>query len=443
MAATLNDEWSYFLVSQSHMYDNNMHSMLSASHDTPNTMEIEKPTEKICPDKLEERVSCPPFEELVISTKTKCLYLNTPVSIYDVFWNVPVLHYWEPKEGIIKKQTKIICESDAAYQQYKAKLALLKPYEYNEKVIKFVDNTGYVPLDDGTIHTETAIIPLSKTAANRRKLKYKNERKLTVGMSKKDILNVRRKEKQGAFYNCVAFTLRIESEGQFYECHAKIFNTGKIEVPGKISYTVMELIKKKILSVLQPFVPNVVLDYALCKRGVLINSGFKCGFYIDRDKIYNLLRTKYGIETSYDSCSYQGVKCKYYFNNDLPYDHVIQTGRLETVDAMKKKELNNGIHKYTEVAFMLFRTGSCIIVGNCSKKVLYFIYDFIKTVLRTEYETISNGIEVKECKKKKKARKMNVTMSNDYYRDCISESKQSDSKQSESKQSESKQSKKK
>ena len=41
---------------------------------------------------------------IYISTKTKIAYLNKPVSIYDAFWNVPVQHYYERKEGVIKKQ---------------------------------------------------------------------------------------------------------------------------------------------------------------------------------------------------------------------------------------------------------------------------------------------------------------------------------------------------
>ena len=34
--------------------------------------------------------------------------------------------------------------------------------------------------------------------------------------------------------------------------------------------------------------------------------------------------------------------------------------------------------KYTKVSFMIFRTGSGLIVGNCSENVLMHVYDFIK-----------------------------------------------------------------
>jgi len=403
---SLNEEWYHFVANQQHMYDPIMQSLLQTeNHKPPPPLPQVQPLP--CCDDM------PSCEELVISTKTKCLYLSTPIPIYDVFWNVPVLPYSEPAEGVIKKQTKIICDSEEAFRVYQSRLHNLQPYQYEEKVIKFVDNTGFIaPLSEEESPDSP---PLSKTAANRRKLKYKNERKLTIGMSKKDVLNVRRKEKQGAFYNCVALTLRILYGSTFYEFHAKVFNTGKIEVPGKINRAVMDIIKQRLLDIMQPFVsePSQPLHYVACKRGVLINSGFKCGFYIDRDKIYHLLRNKYGIEASYDSCSYQGVKCKFYFNHELGYDPLKQSGRILEADAVKKKDMkrdSGSTTKYTEVAFMIFRTGSVIIVGNCSKRVLYFIYEFIKHVLRNEYREISMGNEEAAAPKKKKTRKMYITL---------------------------------
>ena len=37
---------------------------------------------------------------------------------------------------------------------------------------------------------------------------------------------------------------------------------------------------------------------------VLVNSNFNCGFYINRDKLADILKTKYNIHVYYDSCSY-------------------------------------------------------------------------------------------------------------------------------------------
>ena len=46
-----------------------------------------------------------------------------------------------------------------------------------------------------------------------------------------------------------------------------------------------------------------------------------------------------------------------------------QNGRILLEDnKLKLSELNDN-KKYTEVSFMIFRTGSCLIVGNCSENI--------------------------------------------------------------------------
>lgn len=414
---TLDQEWRQFVQQQHNFYDESMQSQLTTIQ--------EQEQQPLQEEKAKEGESglVPECSPLAISTKTKCLYLNAPIPIYDVFWLVPTLPYWKPENGVVKKQTKIICASPEEFEAYQRRLEAMDPAIYEEKVIKFVDNAGYVPSEEQTAQDmgePKSTAPgwtrplLSKTAANRRKLKYKNERKLTIGMCKKDVLNVRRKEKQGAFYNCVAMTLRIKYEGVYYEFHAKIFNTGKIEVPGRMNSEMMELIKQEILRMLSSVIvfPEP-LAYVSCKRGVLINSGFKCGFIVDRDKVHHILKTKYGIETSYDSCSYQGVKSKYYFNHELGFDPAKQTGRILEGDASRMKDLNMN-KKYSEVAFMIFRTGSCIIVGNCSKRVLYFIYEVIRGILAAEFSQISMGLEEVVQAKKKKTRRITLACSEEY-----------------------------
>jgi hypothetical protein len=217
----------------------------------------------------------------------------------------------------------------------------------------------------------------------------------------------------------VAFTLRILYEGVYYEFHAKIFNTGKIEVPGRMNHDMMEAIKTEIIRLLSPLLTTEgPLAFVSCKRGVLINSGFKCGFLVDRDKVHHLLKSKYGIETSYDSCSYQGVKSKFYFNHDKGFDKEQQTGRIDVLDQTKMKNLNVD-KKYSEVAFMIFRTGSCIIVGNCSKRVLYFIYEFIRDLLAREYDVISMGLEEPVALKQKKSRKVMISCSETYLQHVV------------------------
>jgi len=342
----------------------------------------------------EENVA-PKCEELYISTTTKVLYLNQEIDIDTVFWKLPVINYGDPTSGIVKKQMKIVSKTPEDYEKYKQQLNTC--HYYNEHIIK-------------QIHNPSA-----------RRIKFKDERKITVGISKKDIMNCRGKVKN-AFYNCFAIILRMRYEKIFKEIHVKVFNTGKLEIPGVLNDELLENIKKMVIELIQPFV-NTNLTYINIDsdENVLINSNFNCGYFINRDKLYNLLRSsKYRLETAYDPCSYPGVKCKFYFNNLQPFDKETQIGLIHESDKnMKVSELDEN-KKYTEISFMIFRTGSVLIVGNCTEKILRFVYDFIKNLLQNEFLEIRvPGVQETTKVKKEKIRKKNILVSKQYYETSI------------------------
>jgi hypothetical protein len=315
-----------------------------------------------------------PDMELIISTKTKVLFLNQPVDIHKLFWEIPVIDYWLPKTGVLKKQIKVVSKTPEELAAYQVRLEGVRYYKQN--IIKQINNP---------------------TA---RSIKFKDERKITVGLSRKDIVSYRGKVKN-AFYNCFALIVRFWDDtasgsgtgsegGLFREVHIKVFNTGKMEIPGIVHYRVLEKVKELVLDILRPhlsipvmFVENSHEDH------VLINSNFNCGFFVNRERIHAILSgEKYEIESSYDPCSYPGVKCKFYYNHDWGFDRTRQNGRIVASDRnLKMSELTDN-KKYTEVSFMIFRTGSGLIVGNCTEKVLRFIFEFIKDILIAEYDHI-------------------------------------------------------
>jgi hypothetical protein len=375
---SIDDEWNSFIMTgESDVINNTTHKNIDESPITP-------------------ELKAPECEELYISTTTKVLFLNQPIDIANIFWKLPIIDYGTPQNGIVKKQMKIVCNSEEEFQVYTERISNI-PY-YTENIVKQLNNP---------------------TA---RRIKYKDERKITVGMSKKDIMNCRGKIKN-AFYNCFAIILRFKFENTFREIHIKVFNTGKLEIPGILNLTILDMVKKQLIDYLSPYI-DTPIEYVKSNvdSNVLINSNFNCGYYINRDKLYSILRSdKYCIETAYDPCSYPGVKCKFYFNNEIGFDHISQLGQLVKEDrTMKMNELGDA-QKYTEVSFMIFRTGSCLIVGNCTEEKLYFVYDFIKKMLDEEYPLIfvqNDNIQSKE--KKMKLRKKKVIMTQEYYDNNIS-----------------------
>jgi TATA-box binding protein (TBP) (component of TFIID and TFIIIB) len=232
------------------------------------------------------------------------------------------------------------------------------------------------------------------------RIKFKDTRKVSIGISKKDILSYRCKKKS-AFYNCFVLILRMKVEKIFKEFHVKVFNTGKLEIPGVQSESVFHMILQQVLETLQPYVNKPIGYKDNSNETVLINSNFNCGFFINREILYNILKFKYNIQAIYDPCSYPGIQCKFYYNPDIGIQNGCQISE-------ENKHLYTNIK---EVSFMIFRTGSVLIVGRCDENVLFIIYEFLKEILINEYKEICQKNiklldETKE--KKKKIRRKNI-----------------------------------
>lgn len=380
--ASIDDEWENFMLGKPD----------KRNRDDENEDDDEDNDEVIIPD-------IPQCRDLYISTKTKKPFLNIDdkIDILTLFWKIPVIEYWTPIEGIVKKQMKIVCKTEAETAELEQRRTI-EYYFKDKKIVKQTENTN-------------------------RKTKYKDERKISVGLNTKDVMNCRGKEGGGAMYNCIALTIRFKNANNtFIEIHVKIFNTGKLEIPGILDATLYERIKVFILQVLsQHFLPHVLDFRAPTSENVIINSNFYVGFNINRDVLHGILRSeKYKIDTIYDSCTYPAVKSKFYFCNALGFDPVLQRGTIQQEDrALKTKDIMVS-DKYTKVSFMVFRTGSCLIVGNCTEEVLMFVYEFVKKVLTDEYEKIyvdggKDTPESKKAQKKTKLRKRKMMVTPDYF----------------------------
>jgi TATA-box binding protein (TBP) (component of TFIID and TFIIIB) len=277
----------------------------------------------------------------------------------EVFWNIPLINYETPEIGIVKKQMKF--NSDTIEE--------LQFIEYNLK---------------NTQHFVNSYILTHIDSVNSTKKNFKDVRKISIGLSKKDILSSRSKKKS-AFYNCFVLILRIMFNNIFKEIHVKVFNTGKLEIPGIQNDDLLTDNLQYVVTLLRPYT-TTDLDYnKQTFETVLINSNFNCGYEINRDKLYTLLINKYNINACYDPCSYPGIQCKYNIltNNDT-----------------------------ITISYMIFRTGSILIVGKCNEDQLYEAYNYLKNILEIEFHIITQGVidfkliqenkknKIKKCKKK-------------------------------------------
>lgn len=321
----------------------------------------------------------PKCSDLYISTKTKISYLNKQdIDIKRIFWDIPILDYTTPKNGIIKKQIKYSSTCKEETESIEQRLVNIKCYE--EQIIEHIDNP------EGRI-------------------KFKHQRKISIGTCKKDILSYRSKKKR-AFFNCFVLIMRLydDVDETFKEMHVKVFNTGKLEIPGIQSDVFLEKVLHLLVTTLQPFLGNDLTHLSEKSETVLINSNFNCGYYIDRDKLYDLLKYKYRINSNFDACSYPGIQSKFYYDNTLPETDGLQQTGPQT--GPQTGQQPNHID-FETISFMIFRTGSVLIVGKCEENVLFQIYDFIKHILETEYEDV-HSINIDETPNTSKSRKTKI-----------------------------------
>ena len=367
----IDEEWEHFI---SHEHED------ISSDDDDTTQIVKQTAEEFLSANLSADMTtdAPKSTNIYISTKTKIAYMTVPIDLKQVFWQIPVIPYATPANGVIKKQMKFNSTVHEELTYIEDRLKCEKYFE--EYVITHIDNpTG--------------------------RIKFKDIRKVSIGVSKKDLLSYRCKKKS-AFYNCFVLILRTKVLDSYKEFHVKVFNTGKLEIPGVQSETIFEEILLQVLATLQPYVDQTLGYKANSTETVLINSNFNCGFFINRESLYEILKFKYNIQSIYDPCSYPGIQCKFYYNPSVN----IQNGSQISEE---NKHLYANVQ---EVSFMIFRTGSVLIVGRCDENVLFIIYDFLKIILNNEFKNIcQKNIKTDEASeyakdKKKKVRRKNITI---------------------------------
>lgn len=297
----------------------------------------------------ESTTTFPKCSQIYISTTTKISYLSKNIDIFDVFWKIPIISYTTLSCGAIKKQIKYSFKNK---EEYELVDNMVKKYSiYNVQQIAYLNNP------DKNI--------------------YKDTRKINIGLCEKDITSLRSKKKS-AFYNCFVLILRIFDDelNKYKEAHIKVFNTGKLELPGIKCKKYHMIILTTLVDILNKYT-NINVSYLDKHETVLINSNFTCGYCLNREKLANILKLKYNIETAYDPCSYPGIMSKIYLTNSK-----------------------------NKISFMIFRTGSVLIVGKCNETDIYNIYEKLKQIFHDEFNFISVDniftqiIETKKCKNK-------------------------------------------
>jgi len=237
------------------------------------------------------------------------------------------------------------------------------------------------------------------------RIKFKDRRKVSIGLASVDLVPSKQR-KRGEFFNCVAAIIRIRNDAglknarateiysQFREYHVKIFNTGKIEIPGvRHTDTFWHLVNITIDHLKRADAQYADIHPVLnTHESVLINSNFRYMSFIDRNILTNILKQKYGIQAGFDPCcSYPGVRCKFYYDLDLE----VQTGvRPACMPANCCERSRTALCQIPDnivmVSLSIFRTGSVLISGKCpSDKIVFDVREFFVDIFRREHALIA------------------------------------------------------
>jgi len=211
-------------------------------------------------------------------------------------------------------------------------------------------------------------------------------------------------KKRTSFYNQVTIIM------DYIKCiNLKLFRNGSIHITGIIDEEqgkkAVEFLGNEIRKIYA--IDNTITTGDLNILGiyswdiVLINSDFACSFKIRREKLYEIIDSKYNLVVNYESDSYPGVKTSFYWSEkdngtiDMTtglYDG-IKTGicKCKTGSTCKGKgrgtlDLEDCCRKIT---ISIFQSGKIIITGARAIKQVDECYKFIICLLKRYYHDIS------------------------------------------------------
>lgn len=242
----------------------------------------------------------------------------------------------------------------------------------------FPENIGkYIDLSEGSVVT----------------VKYGNDPK-----NLRTLINTKKKTKRQKkpaknFYNQA--TIVIESKNKKY-INIKLFRNGAIQITGcksishftdaitklyeqlRKSKAIYDKAEKKIVR--KPFVSDpdkIGLENLKNFKIRMINSNFSVGFKIDREKFYQLLKTK-DIECIYEPCTHACVNVKYNYKNT------------------------------DTISIFVFESGSIIITGAKNRDQIFKAYKFINEQLFDNFHEVVKNNSFETIRKSKKVQEKEV-----------------------------------
>ena len=236
------------------------------------------------------------------------------------------------------------------------------------------------------------------------------------GICKEEILHSFIKSRK-PFFNqwSIVFRLCIDPAINLYkEVNIKLFQNGGFQMTGITSEQMAYSAIHKLIQMnsgngnekgIWPSVPTIT-KFCVC----MMNSDYKVGKIIRRDKLYRILVETFGLRCSYEPAMYQGVNTKFFWNNTRP------SGSPPGICACPTFCIGNGsgygIGNCKKITISPFRTGSVIITGGHNMTQLMDAYNFINSVIKENMSEVLRDDDIEEKESKTKTKPKTKTKNN-------------------------------
>jgi len=262
---------------------------------------------------------------------------------------------------------------------------------FHEKAIPLSwPSEGMLKVEYKPIFTSIHSTPHEEKAA---KLRAKAVEKIVVGSCYRDAFTNRKNSKNIFFNQSTLVVRRIfgmnGSEPVYKEVNIKLFKNGGIQMTGipsdEFAKDTIQWLAKELSSFSSPILENPANPNRYTIQ--LINSDYQVNGSINREKLHEILVTRYNLFSSFESTIYQGCDTKYFYNEAAPanaIEGVCPCG--DTICAGNGDGISIGQCK--EITISPFHTGSIIITGARKFEQIHKAYIFINKVFATHCKEV-------------------------------------------------------
>lgn len=228
-------------------------------------------------------------------------------------------------------------------------------------------------------------------------LEYGKKKSETVykGFSKKFLINRRRERPTKRFDNQLTIVYKLSDDTSL---NMKVFRNGNIQMTGikdpQEGYDMVNRLIEMIQRIYNEGKTDIVSDIESVKNDrykiQLINTDYRMGFGIKREKLFELIIDEYENLCSFEPCIYQGVKLQYFWNSMNAPEQRDGVCRCSTNCFLKKKSGDgHGDCNCKKITISMFASGATIITGSQNIAQINECYNFINKIVYDNADRIA------------------------------------------------------